>query len=1018
MLRKLRTPVGLSALVLLALVGLMAVFAPVIWGAAAEAVDTSQMLAPPSTRHWVGTDQLGRDLLARTLVATRLTVLLALAATAVAVAAGLALGLAPMLLGRSLGRLVTAGVNLAVAFPGLLLALFFAAIFGVGQVGAVLAIGFAGAPSVARLTQNLVAGVQRREFVAAARILGQSRWRIAVRHILPNIAEPIVVQATIGAGSVLLSFAGLSFLGLGVQPPSYDWGRLMNEGLNRIYINPFAALAPGLAVVVAGLAFNLAGESIAAAFRVDAGPVSAFSSGLGVARRARRERRAATRVADGVPDALGAPVPGADGVPGTPSEPTRLAAERPGRMRGQPGDQAPDQAPEVTPAAPGPVLDVSDLDVRFPGGLHPVRGVSLTLERGEAVGIVGESGAGKSLSALAIARLADPAAQVSGHTVFLGADLLGTSEHRKLLGTSLALAFQDPMSSFNPIRRMGWQLAEVSQVHQGLTRRAAFARAVDRLGAVRIDHPERRAHQRPHEFSGGMRQRAMLGMGLMASPALLIADEPTTSLDVTVQRQVLDLIDSIRAADQVALLLISHDVNVVTERCDRILVMYAGRVVEELAASALGRARHPYTKLLVAAVPDMQTDLAAPLAVIPGQPPRIADEPPGCAFAPRCPQVGPRCLVEEPPLGPAKVACWYPHGEPLPVAAQQALPDAAREAVPASAAGQTPPGAAGERSDAADQVRRDPADETGDAAREAVPAAGRGAAGDGVGGRHRPWGSGRGNGAGRVATLRFEDVTVRFGGRFGAVTAVDGVTLEVPGGQIVGLVGESGSGKSTLARAAVGLAPMQGGRVLLDGRPTHRHGPARRLQMVFQDPLASLDPRMRVGQSIAEALRSRGDQRKEVARLLELVHLEPQRGADYPAQLSGGQRQRVALARALAARPDVIIADEITSSLDVSIQGAILNLVRELQRELGLTILFISHNLAVVRYVASRIAVMQLGRIVEEGAAGAILAAPGHPYTQELLASVPDGHWKTQQRPGKLIHQTNDWSKNHESTSN
>ncbi|MDR0591982.1 MAG: ABC transporter permease, partial [Bifidobacteriaceae bacterium] len=256
-----RTPIGFASAALVALVALTAVFAPMIWGDGADTVDTAHMLAPPSAEHWVGTDQLGRDLLARTLVATRLTVLLALAATAVATVVGLALGVAPMLTGPRLGRAVVAAVNMAVAFPGLLLALFFAVVFGVGEFGSVMAIGLAGAPSMARLIQNLAAGVARRDYVAAARVIGQPRLRVLGRHILPNIAEPIVVQVTIGAGSVLLSFAGLSFLGLGVQQPAYDWGRLMNESLDRVYVNPLAALAPGLAVLVAGLAFNLAGET-------------------------------------------------------------------------------------------------------------------------------------------------------------------------------------------------------------------------------------------------------------------------------------------------------------------------------------------------------------------------------------------------------------------------------------------------------------------------------------------------------------------------------------------------------------------------------------------------------------------------------------------------------------------------------------------------------------------------------------------------------------------------------------
>jgi oligopeptide/dipeptide ABC transporter ATP-binding protein len=269
---------------------------------------------------------------------------------------------------------------------------------------------------------------------------------------------------------------------------------------------------------------------------------------------------------------------------------------------------------------------------------------------------------------------------VDGRVEFLGAELTDGKDHRQLLGTSMSMVFQDPASSLNPVRRVGEQLAELARVHQGLTRRQARLRAVDRLAAVRIDDPARRARQHPHQFSGGMRQRAMIGLGLMASPALLIADEPTTALDVTVQRQVLDLIDSIRAADKVAVILISHDVTVVAERCDRVLVMYAGQLVEDLPADGLAAALHPYTRLLMAAVPDFGTDLTKPLAVIPGQQPEPAEFPAGCAFAPRCPLADPRCRASQPPLAPSalgRVACFHA-GEYMPTspAAEDPAPDA------------------------------------------------------------------------------------------------------------------------------------------------------------------------------------------------------------------------------------------------------------------------------------------------------------------------------------------------------
>ncbi len=621
--RVVRMPLGLTATVLVIAVFALALLGPLLWGAGADAVDTGNILAQPSAAHWAGTDNLGRDILLRTLVASRLSVLLALLATAIAVVIGLLLGSAQVVLGRRAARLVSAVVNIAVAFPGLLLALFFAVVFGVGATGAVLAIGLAGAPAFARLTQTLVAGVAARDYVAAARIAGTPRLRVLVRHVLPNVGEPLIVNATIGAGSALLAFAGLSFLGLGVQAPAFDWGRLLYDGIGAIYVNAPAAFAPGAAVLLAGLAFNLFGEAVAKALGV--------SPGVGL-------RATVATVTERVRD-------------------------------GRAVEEVPARHAEV-------VLDVRDLEVAFPGPVRPVRGVSFRVHRGEAVGIVGESGSGKSVTALAITRLlADHAAVDATRLDLLGEDLLAadTPVRRRALGTSLAMVFQDPMSAFNPGRRIGRQLAEVATHHQDLNRPAALARAVDRLGAVRIPDPEVRARQYPHEYSGGMRQRAMIGMGLMGTPALIVADEPTTALDVTVQQQVLELLTAIREADDVALILISHDVTVVGNVCDRVLVMYAGRIVEDLPAGDLATAaRHPYTRALVDAVPDMATDLDRPLATIPGRPVDPADTPPGCAYAARCPLADGRCRAEDPPLVPGAarghlVACWHA-GEPLPAA--------------------------------------------------------------------------------------------------------------------------------------------------------------------------------------------------------------------------------------------------------------------------------------------------------------------------------------------------------------
>ncbi|WP_283134284.1 dipeptide/oligopeptide/nickel ABC transporter permease/ATP-binding protein [Rhizohabitans arisaemae] len=600
----LRTPTGVIGLALVAATVILAIVGPPIWGEAAETIDAGAALQGASAEHLLGTDNLGRDILARVLAATRFSLLLAVLATVIGVGLGLLLGVLPSVLPRRAARLVTGAVNALVAFPALLLAMFTAVVSGLGARGAVLGIGMAIAPGFARLTQTLAASVAGADYVAAARLLGVPRWKIATRHVLPNIAEPVILNVTAVLGTGLVAMAGMSFLGLGVQPPEYDWGRLLNEGFGRIYLDPVVALGPAAAIILAGLGFNMVGEALAksaARTSASAGPVSA---------------------AEVAPD-----------------------------------DSAPDA---------DAVLEVKDLTVTFPGGVTPVRGISLTLAPGEIVGLVGESGSGKSLSAFAIGGLVPyPGTVTSGRLRLNGTELteLGQAKRRKLLGTSMAMVFQDPMASLNPALTVGGQLAEVATVHQGAKRSAAWARAVDRLKHVRIPDPEKRARQHPHEFSGGMRQRAVIAIGLMGSPKLIIADEPTTALDVTVQRQILKLLREVSADTGAAALFISHDIAVVSELCHRVVVMYAGRIVEELPVSELaGGAAHPYTKALVASLPDLDTDKGEPLAAIPGTQPAPAEAGTGCAFAARCALADQRC-GERPPLkefGKAHtVACWH-----------------------------------------------------------------------------------------------------------------------------------------------------------------------------------------------------------------------------------------------------------------------------------------------------------------------------------------------------------------------
>ncbi|MFJ9442294.1 dipeptide/oligopeptide/nickel ABC transporter permease/ATP-binding protein [Kitasatospora sp. NPDC101235] len=602
------TAAMLTSLVVLALVG------PLVWGASADRPDPSAVLQGPSAAHPFGTDNLGRDLLARVLTATRSSLFLALAAVLLGATGGVLLGASTAVVGLRARRLLAGLINLLLAFPALLVAMFLAVVFGAGAGGAVLALAVAGVPGFARLAQTLAAGVAGTDHLAAGRVLGLRRHRLLWRHVLPNIAEPLLLSTTTAAGTALVALSGLSFLGLGVQPPGYDWGQLLNQGLTRIYAEPLPALAPGLAIVYAALTFQLLGEVLAGS----------------VARRGPAPRTPAPTLAP-----WGSPRPKAGG----------------------------------GPAEDGLVLQVEDLHVELPtpnGTIRPVRGVSLALRPGEIVGLVGESGSGKSLTAFAIADLLPPGARVSRRTLrLLGVDLtaLTPKERDHHLATGLAVIFQNPASALNPSLRVATQLTETVRAHRGASRAQAASEASDALRRVAL--PPALLRSRPHQLSGGQRQRVMIASGLMLRPGLIIADEPTTALDVTVQRQITRLLSDIRRDTSAAILFISHDVALVGEFCERVLVMYAGTIVEALPADRLpAGTRHPYTRALVESVPDLTADRDRPLPTVPGTPPDLLSPAPGCPFAPRCPRRQDRCAEEAPPLedidAAHRVACWHP----------------------------------------------------------------------------------------------------------------------------------------------------------------------------------------------------------------------------------------------------------------------------------------------------------------------------------------------------------------------
>ncbi|MFD1545151.1 dipeptide ABC transporter ATP-binding protein [Nonomuraea guangzhouensis] len=595
-----------------------------------------------------------------------------------------------------------------------------------------------------------------------------------------------------------------------------------------------------------------------------------------------------------------------------------------------------------------PVLEVTDLNVSF-GDVLAVRGVGYSVGQGEVLGIVGESGSGKSVTAAAVMGLLPPGAKVTGSVRLHGKELIGARQREltAFRGKTMSMVFQDPLSALTPVYRVGDQIAEAVRIHQKVTKEQAAVKAVQLLDLVGIPNPAERALAFPHEFSGGMRQRAVIAMAIANDPDVIICDEPTTALDVTIQAQVLEVLKKAQRETGAAIVMITHDLGVVAGFADRVLVMYAGRPVEVGDVDDIYYApRMPYTVGLLSSIPRVDRDGRQPLVPIEGAPPSPAALPPGCPFAPRCPMRVDACDAAEPPLfevGPAHRAACIRWEEVRPRAA-------AKHAVPVH------PGEGRPRQD-----------------RQAVLEV------DGLV-KHYP--------------LLRGSVFKR---RVGTVHAVAGVSFDVREGETLGLVGESGCGKTTTLMEILELTEPQEGRIVVLGHDTARLGGADRMairrdmQVVFQDPLASLDPRMTVYDILAEPLRAhgRGNPGMRVAELLDLVGLDASHAARYPQDFSGGQRQRIGIARALALEPRLLALDEPVSALDVSIQAGVINLLDALKTELGLSYLFVAHDLAVVRHIADRVAVMYLGRIAEIGQVDAVYGAPAHPYTQALLSAIP-----------------------------
>jgi len=612
------------------------------------------------------------------------------------------------------------------------------------------------------------------------------------------------------------------------------------------------------------------------------------------------------------------------------------------------------------------VLSVRDLKVSFPseaGRVDAVRGVSFDLEAGKTLGIVGESGSGKSVTSLAIMGLLDDSARVTGSVQFDGQELLGKTDKQMsvIRGNGMAMVFQDPLTSLTPVFTIGDQLVEALTVHRSMSKQDAWNRAIELLTLVGISSPEKRMKSFPHEFSGGMRQRVVIAIAMANNPKLIICDEPTTALDVTIQAQILDLIEKAQDETGAAVIMITHDMGVVARTADDVMVMYAGKPVEHAPAHELfHRTRMPYSIGLLGAIPRVDKVEKEPLTPIKGNPPLLIDLPDACPFAARCPIAIDACVRREPDLVDVPTGSGEPHQAACVRASEiddegriGGLPVYPVPAIPESDLTRTP--------------------------REQRP-----------------------------ITLEVKNMVKTFpllkGALFkrkvGEVHAVKGISFDVREGETMAIVGESGSGKTTTLLQIMDFEKQEDGDIVIAGTSVnglHDRKLERKLrrdiQIVFQDPMGALDPRMTVTDIIAEPLLAIGTPKEKalarVEELMDLVGLNPAHRDRFPGAFSGGQRQRIGIARALSTNPKIVVLDEPVSALDVSIQAGVINLLDELKVKLGLSYLFVAHDLSVVRHIADRVAVMYLGEFVEHGDVDEVFDNPKHPYTQALLSAIP-----------------------------
>ncbi|SFZ80746.1 peptide/nickel transport system permease protein [Devosia enhydra] len=809
--------IGLA--ILLALVA-VAVFGPMWWvyGYAEITPDLSQA---PSWAHPLGTDTLGRDMLAMAMRGLQQSLLIAGTVALIASLIGTVLGVISGYIGGLVDASIMRLVDLVLTIPTIALAAFLGNAMsdsGVSWLGLSLVLGALFWTSVARLVRGVSLSLREMPFIKAAKVMGAGPVRIMARHMIPNVADHIIVSTALLVGVAILSETGLSFLGFGVRPPDTSLGLLISNAQTAVLTRPWLFYAPGILIILIVLSINYVGEGLRDAFNPKAAPTNPL-----VAHRTRA--KAGTAVPATRPDA---------------------------------------------------VVDITDFRVTFPNVERPaVDGITLHIARGEVLALVGESGSGKSLTSLAIAGLLPVGAEASGGVRINGEDVtgLGFAQWRRYRGRRIATILQDPSTSLNPVLTIGAQFHETMAVAGPISRTESRRRATELMALMAIRDPESRLDQYPHQMSGGIRQRVVIAMAMIHKPELIIADEPTTALDVTVQAQVLDSLRIAREQTGAAMLFITHDLALVAGVADRVAVMREGRIVEQKPVRDLFAApEHDYTKRLL-------------------------------SLAPRLDQV-------------ASKGAFPRAGEPL-----LRLEGLSRHFL-------------------------------------------------------RP----------RSKTLSASDRVIH---------ALCDVSFDLMPGETLGIVGESGSGKTTLLNTVLGLLAPSAGRVIFAGEdlaaPKARLKASGDMSVVFQDPYASLDPRMTVRELLAEPAQIHGGRAvaERARRVLDQVRLPASALDRFPHEFSGGQRQRIAIARALMLEPRLVVLDEPVSALDVSIQRDIMALLGELKRELGVAYLLVAHDIAVVAELSDRIGVMYGGQMLELGDTAQVIGAPVHPYTKVLLDAVP-----------------------------